>query len=176
MINAFITYFTTWTAGAVGQVHLISALMALITGFFVLGARKGTFRHVIIGYVYLLSMLIVNGSALMKYDLTGAPNLFHYAAMGSLITIMGGYISAVVFRRTKRIGAAAAHGIFMIWSYFGLFIALIAEIVTRQYPAMLHGEGGWTRFTLALAVLMAVTGAMTHVYAQREIARTLKKD
>ena len=168
-----IAYFTTWTEGLVGVSHLIAAMTALAAGAIVLFARKGTGFHVALGYLYLLAMVAVNATALSKYDLTGAPNFFHAAAIGSSLTIIAAFAAAMAYRVTRNTSAAAAHGIFMIWSYYGLVAALVAEIVTRAYPAMLHGPGGWTRFFLALSAFMLVTGVITHRYAKREVARTL---
>lgn len=175
MAESVISYFATWTEGLVGQSHLFSATAALTAGAMVLRLRKGTRVHVAAGYAYLFAMLSVNGTALAKYDLTGGPNLFHGAAIASLLTLAGAFAAAMRYRVIKRRSAAAAHGVFMIWSYFGLFAALIAEIVTRRFPYMLHGEGGWTRFTIALVLFMAIAGIFTHRYAQREVRRTLPR-
>ncbi|HEX8216432.1 MAG TPA: DUF2306 domain-containing protein, partial [Allosphingosinicella sp.] len=137
-----------------------------------LWARKGTRVHVSSGYVYLVSMVVLNGTALAKYDLTGGFNMFHAAALGSSLTLAGGFAAALVYRRTRDRRAIAAHGHLMIWSYFGLFGALVAEVVTRAVPFMLHGEGGWTRFSLALALFMLATGVVTYRYAKYEVRRT----
>lgn len=172
MLESVLVYFTGWTSGAVGRSHLLAAVVALGSGAIVLGARKGTRTHKIWGYVYLVAMVLLNGTALVKYDLTGSFNLFHATAILSSFTIAGGIALALVFRATRDRRAIAAHGTFMIWSYFGLFVALVAEVFTRALPYMLHGEGGWTRFSLALALFMALTGAATYLYARREIRRT----
>lgn len=173
MPDGAIAYFTDWTSGWVGQSHLAAALLALTSGALVLWARKGTRAHVAAGYVYVASLLYVNGSALAKYDLTGSFNLFHAAAFGSLATVFAGFGAALAFRRTRSAAAIAAHGALMIWSYFGLFAALVAEVVTRALPWMLHGEGGWTRFTLAITFFLLATGVLTHKFVQRELRRTL---
>jgi uncharacterized membrane protein len=173
MLESAAGYFTSWTSGVVGQTHLLTALVALASGGWLLGARKGTRIHVSSGYAYLVSMALLNGTALAKYDLTGGFNMFHAAALASLLTLGGGFGAAMVYRKTRDRRAIAAHGHLMIWSYFGLFAALVAEVVTRAVPFMLHGEGGWTRFSLALAVFMAITGAITYRYARFEVRRTI---
>ena len=156
-----------------GQSPLVTAVVALGSGAGVLWARKGTRVHVSSGYVYLVSMVALNGTALAKYDLTGGFNMFHAAAVASLATLAGAFGAALTYRRTRDRRAIAAHGHLMIWSYFGLFAALVAEVVTRAVPFMLHGEGGWTRFSLALAAFMLVTGAVTYRYARSEVRRTI---
>ena len=172
MFESAAAYFTSWTSGAVGQAHLLTALAALGSGAWLLRARKGTRIHVLSGYVYVASMVLLNGTALAKYDLTGGFNMFHAAAIASLLTLAGAFGAAMIYRRTRDRRAIAAHGHLMIWSCFGLFAALVAEVVTRAVPFMLHGEGGWTRFLLALAAFMLVTGALTYRYAKLEVRRT----
>ena len=119
-MDAVANYFLTWTQGAVGQTHFACALVALVSGGLVLGFAKATRTHSIFGYVYFLAMLAVNVSALLKYDLTGAPNMFHVFAVISLLTIAAGFGFIQAFKRTERVGPARAHGVVMVWSYFGL--------------------------------------------------------
>lgn len=164
-------YFATWTDGFIGQAHLAFAMIALAAGTAVVLLRKGTLRHRYLGYTYLIAMLILNGTALLKYDLTGAPNMFHFFAVGSLLTIAAAYIS-ILISGSKRAAAARAHGELMIWSYFGLVMALIAEVVTRGYPFMLHGNGGWFRFTSALLVFALIAAFFTHRFIRFELSKT----
>lgn len=166
-----IGYFATWTDGFIGQAHLAFAIIALLAGAWVIWLRKGTRMHRFVGYTYLIAMLILNVTALSKYDLTGAPNMFHYFAIGSLLTITAAYI-AILVRSSRRTAAARAHGELMIWSYFGLVMALIAEVVTRAYPSMLHGDGGWFRFTSALLVFTLIAALFTYRFIQSELAKT----
>jgi len=167
-------YLTSWTNDALGAAHLYAALFALFTGAMVVALRKGTRLHVGAGYMYVLSMLGLNASALSKYDFTGGPNLFHFFAVCSLATLIAGYAAALGFRKSRQASAAAAHGAFMLWSYFGLVNALIAEIFTRAVPFMLHGEGGFTRFAMALGLFMLVGGWLMNRFISREIARTFR--
>lgn len=174
-MDNFLSYFLTWTNGIVGQMHLAFALVALIAGASVIVLRKGTGLHAGLGWLYLISMVILNGTALLKYDLTGSPNMFHAFAVGSLMTVIAAYVSIWVYIRTKKATALQAHGTFMIWSYFGLVMALIAETVTRAFPFMLHGDGGWFRFTTALTVFSLIAAFFTHRFIRREISKTLSR-
>ncbi len=173
MLDSAISYFTSWTSGVVGQSHLLAALIALAAGAWVLWARKGTRAHVAWGYAYLGSMVVLNGTALAKYDLTGGFNAFHAGALGSSLTLAAAFAAAMVYRRTRDPRAIAAHGQLMIWSYFGLVMALVAEVFSRAVPYMLHGKGGWGRFSIALTVLMIATAIPTYLYARRERAKVL---
>lgn len=168
-------YFLTWTEGVVGQLHLAFAMIALLAGLLVIVLRKGTRRHMVLGYVYLSAMLILNTTALMKYDLTGASNMFHYFAIGSLLTIIVGYTAILIYKRRRRVVAARTHGEVMIWSYFGLVMALIAEVVTRGFPFMLHGDGGWMRFTSALIAFMLIAAFFTYRHIQLELSKVFAR-
>ncbi len=169
MINNIYVYLTTWTHGSIGIMHLASSLVALGAGFVVLAGRKGTRLHGVLGYLYASNMLFVCGSALLKYDLTGSFNLFHAAALASLATLFAAMLMIFRYKKSRERKDLYAHASFMIWSYFGLFIALIAEVITRSFPYLLHGENGWTRFSIMLIALMSVFGYLTARYVGREI-------
>ncbi|OEK06940.1 DUF2306 domain-containing protein [Roseivirga misakiensis] len=112
----------------VGLVHLISALVAVITGVFVLIVRKGTKQHVKIGYVYVASMLVLNVTAFMTYRLFGGFGIFHYAAIASTLTLIGGMIPVI---QRKKKGWIYRHFSFMYWSVIGLYAAFASEALTR---------------------------------------------
>ena len=173
MLEGAIAYFTGWTSGLVGHSHLLAALVALVSGAWLLSARKGTRVHVAWGYSYVAAMVALNGTALAKYDLTGGFNAFHAGALGSGLTLAAAFAAAMVYRKTRDPRAIAAHGQLMIWSYFGLVMALVAEVYTRAVPFMLHGEGGWGRFGTALAMLAIASAVPTYLYARRERDRML---
>ena len=54
-----------------GWIHTIFGLVALLAGSAVLATRKGTRGHRTLGYLYLTSMLGLNGTALCIYNLFG---------------------------------------------------------------------------------------------------------
>jgi hypothetical protein len=67
-------------------------------------------------------------SALLIYDLFGTWGAFHWAAVISLVTLIGGLGS--VFGRRRR-GWMIRHATWMSWSYIGLMAAFVAESLTR---------------------------------------------
>lgn len=111
----------------IGLVHLLSAFLATITGTMVLFMKKGTKRHKQVGYVYVISMLVLNGTAFMTYRLFGGFGIFHYAAFGSALTVMGGMIPVI----KKNKGWIHRHFAFMYWSVIGLYAAFASETFTR---------------------------------------------
>lgn len=169
-----IEYVATWANDPLGYVHVALALIALAAGAAVLALPKGRGPHKLLGYIYFASMLAVNVTALSKYDFTGSVNLFHVAAAFSLATLALAGAASLRYRATKGRGALAAHAAFMTWSYYGLVVALIAEVFTRALPFMLHGEGGWMRFTLALSAFMLMTGWAAARLIRHELTKFLR--
>ncbi|MFY0591529.1 DUF2306 domain-containing protein [Roseivirga sp.] len=112
----------------IGLVHLISALLATLTGSIVLIITKGTRRHIQLGYVYTGSMLVLNITAFMTYRLFGGFGIFHVAAVASMLTLIGGMVPII---RRKDKGWIYRHFSFMYWSVIGLYAAFASEALTR---------------------------------------------
>lgn len=143
------------THDALGSFHLTTALLAVVSGAFVLRGRKATRQHRLLGYLYVNAMLSANLSALAITRLSGGFNLLHGFALVSLASIAVGLI-AVVWRRPKaRWFDLHIHS--MAWSYIGLIAALVSESATRiGVPWLVHNgyppRGGfWLLLGLATA-------------------------
>ncbi len=116
-------------SGEIGLVHLTSAILALITGSWILATNKGTLVHRAVGYVYVISMLIMLVTAFMIYRLFGGFGIFHFFAVVSSVTLLGGMIPAI--RRKPEKSWLDWHFSFMYWSVVGLYGAFIGEILVR---------------------------------------------
>jgi uncharacterized membrane protein len=115
----------------IAQLHVLLGLVALISGAVVFFNTKGTKFHRRVGYVYVLSMVGLNVTALMIYRLFGGFGVFHWLALGSLVTIIGGFIPAY---RKKPATWMRIHFRWMCGSYVGLAAATASEIVVRVPP------------------------------------------
>ena len=113
----------------VAHAHVIAAVAALLLGLIVFLQRKGTRLHVRIGIGYVISMLVMNLTALAIYRLTGKLNAFHIGALFSLATVLAGWIPAL--RRKPRDKWLQYHFEFMSWSYVGLVAGAVSEVGTR---------------------------------------------
>jgi uncharacterized membrane protein len=111
-----------------GLFHTICALLALASGAAVLLRRKGTRSHRRLGWLYVASMLALNGTALMIYRLFGGFGPFHVAAVASLVTVAAGTVTAY---RRRPANWVERHYAWMTWSYVGLWAAAVAEVGTR---------------------------------------------
>lgn len=125
-------------SGTTGLAHLIAAIIALITGLFVLTTTKGTKTHKQIGYVYSISMVILNLTAFMIYNLYGKFAIFHWFAIVSCLTLFAGLYP--VFSKNSK-NYLLTHFNFMYWSVVGLYCAFIAEIFSRLPKIVLTETG-----------------------------------
>lgn len=125
-------------SGTVGLIHVIFSIVALVLGFFVLVAAKGTPRHKQIGYAYVVAMLGVNATALMIYRLVGKFWIFHWLAVLSLLTLIAGMYPVLVKRNAYY---KVMHFSFMYWSVIGLYCAFMAETFSRL-PHVILDESG----------------------------------
>jgi uncharacterized membrane protein len=111
----------------IGLAHVLSALAAIVFGAAVLFTRKGTSRHRWTGRCYVGSMLALNLTALLDYELFGHFGPFHWMALISLATVLAAYRSV----RKKAPGWKVSHAYLMAGSYVGLIAAAVAEIASR---------------------------------------------
>lgn len=125
-------------SGTTGLLHLIFSIFALVTGLLVLVSPKGTRRHRQIGYVYSVSMILLNGTAFMIYRLFGNFGIFHGFAIVSTLTLFAG-LYPVFTRKDKNY--LLIHFNFMYWSVVGLYCALMAEIFSRLPHIVLTEDG-----------------------------------
>lgn len=131
-----------------GGTHLAFAVVAMGVGAVVVLRRKGTRSHRAIGWIYALSMLGMNVTALMIYRLFGGFGPFHVAAIASLFTLFGGMYFVIVRPKNNWL---AYHYSFMNWSYVGLLAAAASEIGTR-----VEGFQFWWAVLIATAIIIGI--------------------
>ena len=126
---------------------------------------KGTASHRRIGWVYVASMLTMNGTALLIYRLTGRFGPFHMAALVSLAILLAGIVP--VLSRRPADGWLERHYFFTAHSYLGLTAAAIAETATRVLGK--HAFAG--RPTTVFWVAVVVATVCVFVAGSRIITR-----
>lgn len=134
----------------IGFIHLLSAIIALIFGTLILSFRKGTMTHKKFGYVYVVSMVILNITSYMIYHLFGKWGAFHYAAVVSTITLLAGFIPVFTKKPTK--SWMFLHISFMYYSVIGLYAAFASEVLVR-----IPGAGFWWVVMGATFIVMAAS-------------------
>jgi uncharacterized membrane protein len=113
--------------GPLAYLHVASALVALLSGLFVVLWRKGKALHRLLGIIYVFAMLQTNVSALMIYHLTGRFGLFHVFALLSLAYTLAGLAMPILRPRNW----LNAHVQWMCWSYLSLLAASLNELAIR---------------------------------------------
>jgi uncharacterized membrane protein len=147
---------------ALGLFHTACALVALGSGAAVLMRRKGTAGHRRTGWVYVASMLLLNGTALMIYRLFGGFGPFHVAAVFSLVTVLAGIVPAV---RRRPANWLDHHYQWMTWSYVGLCAATVSEVATRM-----PGFRFWWAVMLGTLAVIGVGGMLIRRRASAVLA------
>lgn len=112
-----------------GLIHLIASILALIFGTLVLVLKKGTKKHKLYGYLYVITMLIVLATAFKIYRLFNGFGLFHYAAIFSGLNLGIGMLS--IWLKKPKSNWKFLHLNFMYWSVISLYMAFASEIFTR---------------------------------------------
>ncbi len=130
---------------AVGLIHVIASVVALLSGLVIFLRRKAGALHRFFGYVYSLSMFVILGTALSIYRLNGSFNLLHGFALISSVQLGRGLYHAV--SRKPKGAWLDSHYQWIIGSYIGLCAALVAESATRVIMPYLYDQGvrsfGW---------------------------------
>lgn len=123
-----------------GLIHLMSSIIALISGTFVLFMRKGTRKHKRIGYAYVISMVLLLLTSFMIYRLFNGWGIFHYTTIASLLTIGLGMVP--IWTKKPITNWKYMHFSFMYWSVIGLYSAFVAEVLTRVPETSFFGMVG----------------------------------
>jgi uncharacterized membrane protein len=144
-----------------GWVHSVACLVALAAGAYVFGTRKGTLRHRQVGWAYLVSMVVLNVTALGVYRL-GTFFFPHYLAIGCLVLIAIGWGAGRLIRRHG--GWRYVHLSAMILSYYVLIgggvnevflrVEALRPILTREGPQLV----GMTHGVVMLVFLILLLG------------------
>jgi uncharacterized membrane protein len=116
----------------VGFLHTVACAIALGAGAIVLLGRKGTSQHKLNGRVYVIAMLVTNGSALLIYS-QASFRIFHWLALAILPLVIVGGLAAR--RRTPARSWLTVHIAAMVVSYYLLIGGAINEAYLR-IPAL----------------------------------------
>jgi hypothetical protein len=137
---------------SVSMIHLLAALLALVTGTAALYLPKATSVHRFLGWTYAGSMGVVLLTAFGIYTLFGRFGIVHWGAVGSAGALLLG-IGAVVGRSVLP-AWLRWHYVGMGASVTGLYAAFVVESTYRLFPAAYFW---WS--TLGPGVLVLLLGS-----------------
>lgn len=123
----------SFLSNPLGFIHLVSAVVAMFFGAWVLFVNKGDFKHKQLGYLYLAAMGVLLTTSFMIYKLNGTFGAFHWMALVSTLTLLAG-MGPLLREKTEL--TIALHLRFMYWSVIGLYAAFFAELFFRLPPVL----------------------------------------
>ncbi|MBU6164795.1 MAG: DUF2306 domain-containing protein [Alphaproteobacteria bacterium] len=139
--------------------HLAAACLALPLGLHQLLARQGTPGHALAGRLYVPAMLLCNLGALASYR-PGTPFLpFHILAFVSLWSLGSGMWALRKWLRHRNPDALKTHKIQMAYSWLGLAMAGISQVLTNHRFGIVDGFEPvrfWAMVVLINAALYAM--------------------
>ncbi|MEQ9297909.1 MAG: DUF2306 domain-containing protein [Cyclobacteriaceae bacterium] len=122
---------SNWINSTIGGVHVVSSFIGLLTGAYILLAKKGTNVHKKTGYVFAVALLLVNISALFIYDFNdGSISVFHCLIPISLFFLIYGMYP--MLRKTQKKIRLNRHIIGMNGAALGLWAAGATEYFVRE--------------------------------------------
>lgn len=148
--------------------HIANSTLALLFGFCIFLVSKGTRSHKLFGYGFVISMALLNISAVFIYNLTGRMGPFHIAAVFSFITLVAGFLP--VWRKKPAKLWLEYHYQFMCWCYAGLVAAAFSEISTR-----LPSSPFWPVVIAGSFLVFFISGWLISRHDPRELAANFKK-
>lgn len=151
-------------SGFIGQLHFLFAILSLVFGTMVLFKTKGTFHHKVIGYLYVLSMMVVLVTSFMLHNLATFGLLHWFSVISSISILLG--ILPIMFRVPTK-NYMVFHFSFMYWSVIGLYCALTAEIFTRIPFLFDFGDETMSLFYILLGLASGIVGAIGSRYFKR---------
>ncbi len=131
-------------------IHAVCALLALTTGCVIFFNPKRTALHKQLGYIYVLTLTLVDFTGLAMYAIKGSGlNAFHFLAVGNLIALYGSLI-AITFKRPHRCWYRF-HYYMISWSYVGLVTAALVEALVKSMQSP----------SVAIVVLLCLTAVVS---------------
>lgn len=139
-------------------IHFIASLIALPLGLTQLLAAKGTPVHRLLGRIYVPVMLVALLTALASYR-PGTPFLFFYLlAFVGLWSLFDGMLNLRRWLRGGESRHLRAHKISMAYSWLGLFMAAVSQLLVNP-------RFGLSNFALGLAYWSVFAGINIAIYA-----------
>jgi uncharacterized membrane protein len=119
--------------------HLVAACLAMPLGAYQLFAQQGTPGHALAGRLYVPAMLVCNLGALASFR-PGTPFLpFHILAFVSLYSLASGMLALRRWLRARKPADLKTHKIQMAFSWLGLMMAGISQVLTNPRFGIMEG-------------------------------------
>ena len=155
-----------------GGVHVVSAVIGLATGAFVLLTPKGTGIHKKIGNVFAVALLLVNLSAAFIYDFNdGKISVFHWLIPVSLFFLIYGMLPMMSNKKPRRLNR---HIIGMNGAALGLWAAGATEYFVREMAFGMN-RSQLILWSFLISVPFAILITLSITYHLRKLRPERKK-
>lgn len=157
--------------------HFIAACLALPLGLYQLTATQGTPAHALAGRIYVPTMLVSNLTALATFSLTD-PRFFGFLpfyilALVSLWSLFAGMRSLRRWLRDRQPDDLKQHKINMAYSWLGLMMAGVSQMLTNQRFGLAEGFEPVTFWTSVVLINVALYAIGSWWIFRRLLARQL---
>ena len=115
--------------------HLLAALLAVTLGSINLACKKGTFQHRVLGWCWLVLMLVVTVPSFWIRELKDGS--FSWIHLLTVVTLASMAVAIVAIRR----GRVRTHARAMIGTMVGAAIAGAFALMPGRFLSMLLGYG-----------------------------------
>jgi uncharacterized membrane protein len=119
--------------------HLVAACLAMPLGLYQMLARQGTPGHALAGRLYVPAMLVCNIGALASFRPETRFLPFHILALVSLYSMGSGMWALRKWLTRRQPGDLKTHKIQMAYSWLGLMMAGISQIITNPRFGIMEG-------------------------------------
>ena len=117
--------------------HAIFAILAIPLGLVIFLNKKGTSNHKLLGWIWIVLLVIVSISAIFIQTLNpGQYSLIHLLIPFTLVSLIYAIWSIRMFKETKKINYRYSHMYTMIGLYLGAL--LVAGTFTLMHGRMIH--------------------------------------
>ena len=117
--------------------HAIFAILAIPLGLVIFLNKKGTPNHKLLGWIWIVLLVIVSISAIFIQTLNpGQYSLIHLLIPFTLVSLIYAIWSIRMFKETKKINYRYSHMYTMIGLYLGAL--LVAGTFTLMPGRMIH--------------------------------------
>jgi len=140
-------------------VHFLTALIALPLGLWQLVAAKGTQGHRLLGRIYVPVMLICLLSALATYRPSTQFLFFHILALVGLWSLSDGMRNQRRWLREGNPAALRSHKITMGYSWLGLFMAFVSQMLVNPRFGINDFAFGWTYWAVFALINLLIYAA-----------------
>lgn len=148
------------------QIHVASAVLAMLSGLVVLLIEKGSKRHRYWARLYVASMLVTSGvvifvpASVLEFGDSGWGFFHLFIGIGGISSLVG-IFALWKWRRTGDKGWLRNHQVRFVFSYAGLLMAGLSQLVTNPrfgLVGVLTPLQFWISFIASNMLILAIAG------------------